>query len=77
MKKKSIESIINNYSLSYKYINNIVNTYKRNIKKIKINNRRNPNKKQKFKEDHISHIKEYWQDDIGIHYIIFSIKTVY
>ena len=66
---ESIESIINFFS--YKHIKNIANTYKMNSKKIKMNNRRSQSGEQKFKEGHISFIKEYWHYDISMHYTLF------
>ena len=64
-----------NIFLSYKYIKNIDNTIKRNIKKITINSRRGLNKQQKFKENYISRINRCWQDEIGIHYTLSSIRN--
>ena len=45
------------------------------ITKIIINNRRSLNNQQKFKEDHIPYFKEYWQNDIEIHYTLSSIRN--
>ena len=70
-----MELIKNKYYLSYEYNKNIVNTCKRDIKKIKINNRRSLIKQQKSKEDQILYIKECWQDKIGIHYTLSSIRN--
>ena len=74
-KSSSMQSISNKYSLSIKCVKNLINTYKKNIWKIKTKNRRSLNKHKKLKEDHISYIKEYWEDNIGKHYTLSIITN--
>ena len=74
-KSSSMQSISNKYSLDIKCVKNLINTYKKNIRKIRTENSRSRHKHKKLKEDHISYIKEYWEDNIGKHYTLSTIRN--
>ena len=74
VRKSPIESIQRKYLLSTKSVKNIISNFKKNIRMIKIENRRTLNKQSKLKDRHIEYIKQFWDHNTGRYYTLSTIK---